>query len=299
MVKSIIDYQKSYKEITEILMKNTDVIAIFVFGSMVTGDLWEESNIDLFVIYKDEFEQVRDLYSEIMDIPIHIKFLGKEAFKKNFLEAGKRDIIKNCLISSKLIYSIDQEITELYQRLIYIMDSDKGRWNLVYLGNTLKEIGICKKYLSTGSRYTASELLIRALSSFSNLYLSINGYTVSKDSLTMACNLNDELNEMVRELFYSDINDENIKSVLNYIENYLEYNIEMSAKDILDYIKEMDKPLSAFEIKNNSYFKNFNIKFEEILKLLYKNNILTRSERKFRDSKGSLLAVENVYSYKK
>ena len=61
----------------------------------------------------------------------------------------------------------------------------------------------------------------------------------------------------------------------------------------------MDKPLSAFEIKNNSYFKNFNIKFEEILKLLYKNNILTRSERKFRDSKGSLLAVENVYSYKK
>ena len=115
MVKSIIDYQKSYKEITEILMKNTDVIAIFVFGSMVTGDLWEESNIDLFVIYKDEFEQVRDLYSEIMDIPIHIKFLGKDAFKKNFLEAGKRDIIKNCLISSKLIYSIDQEITELYQ----------------------------------------------------------------------------------------------------------------------------------------------------------------------------------------
>ena len=58
MVKSIIDYQKSYKEITEILTKNTDVIAIFVFGSMVTGDLWEESNIDLFVIYKDEFEQV-------------------------------------------------------------------------------------------------------------------------------------------------------------------------------------------------------------------------------------------------
>ena len=73
MVKSIIDYQKSYKEITEILTKNTDVIAIFVFGSMVTGDLWEESNIDLFVIYKDEFEQVRDLYSEIMDIPIHKK----------------------------------------------------------------------------------------------------------------------------------------------------------------------------------------------------------------------------------
>lgn len=299
MAKSIIDYQNAHKEITETLIKNTDVMAIFVFGSMVTGDLWDESNIDLFVIYKDEFEELRDVHSEIMDIPIQIKFLGKKAFKKSFHEAGKRDLIKNCLISSKLIYSVDQEITELYQRLIYIIDSDKGRWNLVYLGNTLKEIGICKKYLSIGSRYTASELLIRALSSFSNLYLSINGYTVSKDSLTMACNLNDELNARVRELFYSDFNDENIRNVLDYIEDYLQYNLERSAKDIIEYIKEEDKPLSSYEIKNHSYFKNFHIKMEEVLKVLCNNNILIKSEKEFRDLKGSLLAVENVYSYKK
>ena len=115
----------------------------------------------------------------------------------------------------------------------------------------------------------------------------------------MACNLNDELNARVRELFYSDFNDENIRNVLDYIEDYLQYNLERSAKDIIEYIKEEDKPLSSYEIKNHSYFKNFHIKMEEVLKVLCNNNILIKSEKEFRDLKGSLLAVENVYSYKK
>lgn len=298
MAKSIIDYQNAYKEITDILMKNTNILAIFVLGSMVTGDLWEESDIDLFTIYKDDFEQVRDLYSEVMNIPVHIKFLSKKAFKEAYYECGKKDVIKNSLISSKLIYSMDHEISELYEKIIYSVNSDKGRWNLVYLGNLLKEIGICKKYLSTGRGYTAYELLIRALDNFSKLYLSINGYTVSKDSLNMACNLNDELNKRIKKLFYNEMNDENIKSIISYMESYLDYNIEKASKKILEFIKEEDKELSAYEIKNNDYFKNFNIKTEEILKVLYKNNVLTKNKREFRDHKECLLATENVYSYK-
>ena len=299
MAKSVIDYQNAYKEITEILKKNTNILSIFVFGSMVSGDLWEGSNIDLFAIYNDDFNEIRDVYSEVLEIPVHIKFLSKESFKNYYNEAGKINLIKDYLISSKLIYSIDSEITDLYQKIIYMIDSDKGRWNLVYLGNFLKDVGICKKYLSKGSMYTAHELLIRALNNFSMIYLSINGYNVSKDSLTMACNLNDNLNERVKKLLYSDVSEENINDLLTYMEIYLEYNMEKISKDLINFIKDQNKPLSSYEIKLNPYFKNFKIKVEEVLKVLYENNIINKEKREFRDSNGSLLAMENVYSYKK
>ena len=81
MAKSVIDYQNAYKEITEILKKNTNILSIFVFGSMVSGDLWEGSNIDLFAIYKDDFNEIRDVYSEVLEIPVHIKFLSKDCLK--------------------------------------------------------------------------------------------------------------------------------------------------------------------------------------------------------------------------
>ena len=241
MAKSIIDYQNAYKEITELLKKNNNILSIFIFGSMVSGDLWEGSNIDLFVIYKEDFHEIRDVYSEVSGIPIHIKIISKELFKKYYNEAGKREFIKNSLISSKMIYSIDDEITDLYQKIIYMIDSDKGRLNLVYLGNFFKEIGICKKYIGKGSIYTAYELLLRALNNFSMLFLSINGYTVSKDSLTMACNLNDILNDKVKNLIYKEVDDITIKELLDYMENYLEYNIEKASMDLINFIKNENR----------------------------------------------------------
>lgn len=298
MAKSIIDYQNAYKEITETLKKNDNILSIFIFGSMVSGDLWEGSNIDLFVIYKEDFDEIRDVYSEVSEIPIHIKLMSKELFEKYYNEAGKREVIKNSLISSKMIYSIDDDITDLYQKIIYMIDSDKGRLNLVYLGNFFKEIGICKKYIGKGSIYTAHELLLRALNNFSMLFLSINGYTVSKDSLTMACNLNDILNDKVKNLIYKEVDDINIKELLDYMENYLEYNIEKASMDLINFIKNENRSLSAYDIKINPYFKNFKIKIEEILKVLCKNNIIIQEKREFRDSKGNFLAMENVYSYK-
>ena len=43
---------------------------------------------------------------------------------------------------------------------------------------------------------------------------------------------------------------------------------------------------------------NFNIKIEDILKVLYKNNIVIKEKREFKDQKGNFLAMENVYKYK-
>ena len=298
MVKSIIDYQNVYKEVTETLKKNNNILSIFIFGSMVSGDLWEGSNIDLFVIYKDDFNEIRDIYSEISDIPVHIKFMSKELFKKYNNEAGKREVIKDSLISSKMIYSVDDEITDLYEKIIYMIDSDKGRLNLVYLGNFLKEIRVCKKYISKGSLYTAYELLLKALNNFSMLFLSINGYTVSKDSLSMACNLNDILNEKVKKLLCEEVNEKSISDLVDYMQNYLEYNIEKASKDLIDFIKSQKTSLSAHDIKVNPYFKNFKVKIEDILKVLYKNNIVTREVRELKDSKDNFIAMENVYKYK-
>ena len=68
MLKSIVNYQKSSEELINMLKTNKKVLAIFAFGSIVSGDLWEGSDIDLFVVYKDNFQEVRDIYSEILNI---------------------------------------------------------------------------------------------------------------------------------------------------------------------------------------------------------------------------------------
>ena len=49
MERTILQYQKAFNSIIERLKSNDSVLAVMVFGSMVTGDLWDES--DRYVCY--------------------------------------------------------------------------------------------------------------------------------------------------------------------------------------------------------------------------------------------------------
>jgi len=296
--KSILDYQKSSQKLINVLKVNKKVLAIFAFGSIVSGDLWEESDIDLFVVYKDVFDDVRDIYSEILDIPVHMKVLNKEKFLALYESDGRKGIIRNLLVSSKIIFSRDDEIESVFNKAKYSLDKYRETWNLVYLGNLIKDSRVAKKYLQNYSIFTSYEVLIRALDSFAKLYLNLNGYTVSKDAVKMATNLNNKFNVVVENLFNNKCTKENVQNTVDYIEKFLDENINESSKLLLDYLYEKSIFLSSYEIKNSELFKEFNIKIEDILKELFKRNLIIKDTKNLELPFNEKLVSENVYSYK-
>lgn len=297
MSKSIIDYQKSSEKLINVLKVNKKVLAIFAFGSIISGDLWEESDIDLFVVYKDIFEEVRDIYSEVLDIPVHMKVLNKEKFLELYKNDGKKGSIRNLLLSSKIIFSRDEEIESVFNKAKYSLDKYKEMWNLVYLGNVIKDLRVTKKYLHNDSIFTAYEVLIRALDSFAKLFLNLNGYTVSKDAVKMATNLNNKFSMIVENLFNNKCIKEDIQNTVDYIERFLDENINEAAKELLDYLYDKNNALSSYEIKNSDSFKEFDIKIEDILKELYKRKLIIKETKKLELPSNERLISENVYSY--
>ncbi|EKQ51207.1 MULTISPECIES: nucleotidyltransferase domain-containing protein [unclassified Clostridium] len=298
MARSIMDYQKSSEKLINKLKVNKKVLAIFAFGSIISGDLWEESDIDIFVVYKDVFDDVRDIYSEVLDIPVHMKVLSKDKFLELYESGGKKGFVRNLLIASKIIFSRDEEIESAFNKAKYSLDKYREIWNLVYLGNVIKDIGVIKKYLQNNSIFTSYEVLIRALDSFAKLYLNLNGYTVSKDAVRMVTNLNYKFNMVIENLFNSECINENIQNTVDYIEGFLDDNINEASKFLLNYLYEKNAFLSSFEIKNNELFKEFDIKIEEILKELYKRKLINKDTRNLDLPSNEKLLRENVYSYK-
>ncbi|NFQ39154.1 nucleotidyltransferase domain-containing protein, partial [Clostridium botulinum] len=296
--QSILEYQKSFQKLINDLKVNKKVLAIFAFGSIVSGDLWDESDIDLFVLYKDNFNEIRDVYSEILGIDVHMKLLSKESFLNLYKSDGKKGFARNILLSSKIVFSRDDEITSTFNEARYSLDKHIEKWNLVYLGKLMKDLRVTKKYLHNDSIFTAYEILIRALDSFSKLYLNLNGYTVSKDAVRMATNLNDDFNSIINDLFYEPMSKENIENTLLYIERFLELNIVASTKGLLEFLNEKRTFLSSYEIKNDVSFKEFDIKIEDILKELLKRNLVKKDIRKLDIEDSKKLINENVYSCK-
>lgn len=278
------------------LKRNKKVLAIFAFGSIVNGDIWEGSDIDAFVVYEDEFDKVRHIYSEISDIPVHLKVLKKEKFLDSYETNSKKGLIRDMLISSKLVYSRDEEIEQVFNEAKYSMDKYIELWNLQYLGNLIKSIKVTKKYLYNDRLFTAYEVLIRALDNFAKLYLNLNSYIVSKDSVKMAMNLNNEFNSVVEKLFNNGCHYDEINETVEYIEHFIDENIGLGAKLLLDYLNEKNTFLSSHEIKNDEIFKEFNIKIEDILKELYRHQLIKKDVRKLSLPLKEKLISENVYS---
>ncbi len=63
MNDNIIKYQTAFNNVIDRLKNNESVLAVMVFGSMVTGDLWEESDIDLFVVINEDIKVEKNIYT--------------------------------------------------------------------------------------------------------------------------------------------------------------------------------------------------------------------------------------------
>ncbi|WDU81973.1 nucleotidyltransferase domain-containing protein [Caloramator sp. Dgby_cultured_2] len=83
MTNLIKSYQEAYDKAFGKLKNNSNVIAIIVYGSIVSGDIWEESDIDFFVITKEQ-NKLMNLYSKINDVPIQVNYISKEIFIKSY-----------------------------------------------------------------------------------------------------------------------------------------------------------------------------------------------------------------------
>ena len=298
MAKTVLELQKAFQTVVNQIKKNKKVVALFTFGSIVSGDVWEESDIDLFLIYEDGFEKIRDVYSEVREVPVHTKILNKNSFLELYKNDGKKGFAKKLLCNSKLVFSRDNEISSAYNNSRYTMPSHTEVWNLVYLGKLLKDIGISKKYLQNGGLKTSYEVLIRTLDSFSKLLINLNGYTVTKDSLVMATNLSNNFKEVVDKLFMEAINEKIIKDTINYIEKFLDDNIVKASSALIDYLCEEYEYMNSYEISSYSAFKEFDIKMENILKELAKREVISKKSRALYDEEGNLILDENVYAHK-
>lgn len=296
MTNKIVRYQNAFNSLISSLKENPQVLAVTAFGSMVTGDLWEESDIDLFVIVEDHMNGLENIYGEEKEISVHIKLLNKSEFL-NFHESNLRGgTLHRKFISSRLIFSNDIELTDRYNSFRYYPDVDRDRWNLVYLSALLKNISACKKYLHNNRIYSAYPLAINAIDNYSRLYINFNGYMVNKDAISMAINLDDQFKAVVDSIFLNkgDLED-SINKAIDYLYEFIYNNIKGCCSILLNYLKETDKYISSRELAKSEFFKAFPIDMEGLLVELHKRKLIEKKVREYTSSNQKEIIKENVY----
>lgn len=296
MENTIVKYQKAYNRIITKLKANDYVLAVMVYGSMVTGDLWDESDIDFFVITKELPDTLKNIYTDEKGISVHIRIINKESFLQLYECDLRGGFIHRILASSRLVFSRDTDITNRYNGGRYYPDVDKERWNMVYLGRVLKDISLCRKYLSSGKILTAYSICVACIEEYSRLYVNYSGHMISKDAVATAMNLNNNFKECVEKLFYTNGKmEEAIQETVDFINMELDLNIKSITRILIEYLKNNPDMISSEDIKNDKLFESYDIEVEEILRELWQKNIIKKGNRDYNLSNGKAVIQENVY----
>jgi hypothetical protein len=296
MTKTILQYQKAFNSVVDRIKIDEAVLSVMVFGSMVTGDLWEESDIDLFVIVKQDTDEIRNIHTEEKGVPVHIKLMGKEHFIQIYSDNLKGGYMHRIFSSSRLVFSKDMDITVRFDGGRFFPDVDRERWGMYFLGKLLKDMGVCKKYLCSNGIYTAYSTAIRCIEKYSRLYINSAGYMISKDVMAMALNLNDEFKQCVDKLFFQNSNvEEAIKETMTFLEESINISLKSNCNLLLNYMREKDEFLSSEEIMAEDLFVNFDIDMEELLSKLWEGDIIKKETRDFKMDNEKILFKQNVY----
>lgn len=289
------EYQRAYGAALDELKSNREVLAVFVFGSMVSGDIWEKSDIDFFVILKKWQPGMTNVYSDARGVSVHCKFLSKKEFMTSRGFDLKGSFLHRLFASSRLVYCEDKDIETRFQEGRGYGDQARKTWTLYFFGKVIKGTDSVRKSLMNNNELAGYTTLMDTMNWYAMLLINRGGYMVSKDNINIAAELFSDFRAVFEALVGDGELSSRVESALGWILGQVDRDLREITEFLFRYMAERDVPLSANEIQADEIFNAYHIEAEAILSLLHEKGFLKHQHRDFASPGGVPLIKENVY----
>jgi len=287
-------YQEAYEKAFNKLKNNSNVIAIIVYGSIVSGDLWEESDIDFFVITKEQNKMI-NIYSKINNVPVQVNYVSKDIFIESYKNLLKGGTFHKAFFTGKLVYCLDDDIKDIYNSIRFYYDRDRSIRNIEILCNILNCLHYSRKYYVTGKYETSFQWIVDLITNFARLQLNMMGHITDKDILSFAVNMDENI-ERLFDVINSGITlKEKISIIIESVCKYLDQNIEDISYPIIEFLKEKKDFVSVNDIKSADEFRQIDGNLNLLLEFLAKKGLINQTLRSLKTRGDEELIEEIVY----
>lgn len=291
---SIKEYQEAYTDVLEKLKKNSQIIAVVVYGSIIYGDIWEGSDIDFMVITKEK-NKVESIYSKVLNVPIHIYYISKDIFIDSYKNLLKGGTFHKAFFAGRLVFCSDSDIKNIHLSTRFYGDRDKNARNIELLCHLLNSIHYARKYQSVGKPETAYQWCFEILKNYARLLMSMKGHITDKDILSLAVSMNDEIDYLFKLLNSNMEIKDKIDGILDTAEKYVDSNIETISKPVIEFLRNKKEMSSVQEIKNSDDFRQIDGDLNLLLEVLSSRRIIKQGMRRYVSYGDEYLIDEVVY----
>src|SRR5215471_12595247 len=193
-------YETAMAKLANRLREDDAVLAAVVCGSLAYDRVWHKSDIDLVIVTVDDQKKVTEEGLGLIedDINVHALVLRRESFRK-LMESSRRNSFEHSYLArGRLLFSKDQTLAGLYDRIDQIGDSDKQLRLIELLGFVLPCLDKAGKWLTVKRDYPYAALyVLHAAGGLVGIEVTLAGKLASREVLAQAQELNPGLFGMI------------------------------------------------------------------------------------------------------
>lgn len=254
-------YTAALDELIEQVKRDRSILAAILCGSLSHDTVWEKSDIDLVLItVDDKTVEPAGLALYASGVNVHASLMPRAQFRKSVEGAVPNSFVHSLLGKGRLLYTHDETIAALCERLQEIGKRDLKVQLLGSAAHAVSSIDKAHKWFVTRGdlNYTALWILYAA-SPLARIEIMSAGQLVDREVLPRASKLNPQFFETV----YTRILNEKktrktVQTALDAIDEYMAQRAPVLFAPVLEYLEEVGEARSCTELE--TYFKrNFNM----------------------------------------
>jgi predicted nucleotidyltransferase len=255
------EFDAALENLLERVKQDRSILAAILCGSLSHDTVWSKSDIDLLLVTIDDKKADKEglcLYAD--GINVHAILMPRADFRKTAEGAVRNSFIHSLLAKGRLLYTHDESITDLWERLRVLGERDTQLQLLMAAIHALPSIYKAHKWLITRGDldYTALWILYAA-NALAKIEVLEAGMLVDREVLPQALKLNPQFFNLVyAELLNRKKTRPDIEAALSAIDEYLAKRAPSIFAAILEHLKEVGEARSATEIEDH-FQRNFGI----------------------------------------
>jgi len=259
MMENILQTQKRFQKAMDSFVERAsldrNILAVFLFGSLSYDTVWQKSDIDLIIVTTEKSKaekkaSVQGIALVEDEVNIHALLKTRSDFKKMLEGSLQNSFMHSCIAKSKLLFTRDETLKELYQDLHAIGGRDKELQLFRAAVQVLPCLYKAEKFCHIKQNPHYSYLwLSYAYTGLAQIESYLHNRSVDREVLHQAL----ELNPTFFKAIYTDLLDKkktisNISKALQQVDDYLTKKVHLLFRPILDYLQDAGEIRSATEI---------------------------------------------------
>ena len=294
-------FEEALESLAEKLKEDRNVLALLVSGSLSYDVVWEKSDIDLMIIIKDgKLKQAqKNVALTEWDLNIHVWMEERSAFRKIVEGSLRSSFIHSYFSKSKLVFSKDASIYDLYKDVEVLGSRDQQSQLLLQASIIMPLIAKVEKFLY--NKHDPQYAFIW----FSYMYaglakISVNlaGEIAGREVIHQALKHDpDFFQKIYTELIDLPKTEVVLEEALAQLDRFLMERLDKIFKPLLDFLSYQGRIKSATEIDTWAQ-QEWNIDgLIGACEWLADKEIIHRSSVPMRLTPSSLLEVEELAFY--